>query len=288
MRNTKRLVCTAMALALGILGACAMAETASIGYAVRAVLPANQLDAAAMSFDLKVTPGQQQTLEVIVMNRENEAIEVSMEANTAFTNDNGVIEFSYTEERDDSMAVDFKQIATPVETVIQVPANGEATAAFLLRVPEEPFEGVIYGGFLFTKLGQGENTEGGGMSIRNIYRYAIGVRLRESEAEIAPAFELAGTELGQSEAPPLLLYLRNPQPVVARGITLNARVYPQGGSEPVAAFTRENIEMAPQSSMRCTLYFEDNVRLERGEYRVQTELAFDGETWQFESSLSVD
>lgn len=288
MRNTKRFACAIMVLSLCILGACAMAETPSIGYAVRAVLPGNQLGESGMSFNLKVTPGQQQTLQVTVMNRGDEEIEVALEANTAYTNENGVIEFSYSEERDASLAVDFAQIATPAQAVIKVPANGEATAEFLVRVPEEPFEGAVYGGFLFTKLGQGEDAEDAGMAIRNIYRYAIGVRLQQSEVRIEPAFDLTGAEMSPSGPLALLLDLHNPQAVVARGITLCARVYPKGSEEPIITFDRENVAMAPNSSMRYTLYFHDNTPLESGEYSVLTELEFDGQTWLFETPLTVN
>lgn len=212
------------------------AETGSkgtINYAVRAIIPENQLNTQASSFDLKVEPGHRQVLQVIVKNKGDEDIEVAVEANTAYTNENGLIEFDHSENRDASMAVDFSEIVTPVETVVKVPAQGETIAEFYLKMPDEPFEGVAYGGFMFTKLHQGEDREGEGMSIRNVYRYAIGVRLREDEADVQPAFELKGAKMDQTDSPALYLYLRNPRPLIVRGMTLIAEIYPENDNEAV-------------------------------------------------------
>lgn len=268
----------------------AVAQQDSFNYAVQAVLPDNQIDDQASYFDLKVEPGQTQVLQVIVKNKRDEDIEVAVEANTAFSNCNGVIEFASSEQRDSSMMVDFARIVTTAEPVITVPANGEVTAEFQISIPDEPFEGVVYGGLMFTKLHQDENKGGeAGVSIRNIYRYVIGVRLRESEAEVEPAFELLGAQVASISSPALSLSLRNPQPLIARGMKLYARVYPEGGTEALATFVRESVAMAPNSSMDYLLYFDGHrMPLEPGAYRVRVELQFDDHAWQFQTTLVVD
>lgn len=260
----------------------------TINYAVRAVLPENQLDNQASSFDLKVAPGQRQVLEVIIKNKGNEDIEVAVEANTAFTNENGLIEFDYSEDRDVSMAVDFGTIANPVESVVMVPAQGESIAEIYLEVPDEPFEGVVYGGLMFTKLYQGEEQDGEGMSIRNVYRYAIGVRLREDETDIEPAFELTGAKMDQTDSPVLYLYMRNPKPLIVRGMTLYAQVYKRNDDDAVMRFERNNIAIAPNSSFWYKVRLGESDLLEPGEYRVSVTLNFESKSWQLETPLIVN
>lgn len=289
-----RAACALLGIALA-LGACACAlaeeeKEGTINYSVRAVLPQNQRDDTAAYFDLWVGPGQEQVLEVVIRNRAAEDIEVALEANTAFSNDNGVIEFEASQAKDSSMAIDFAQLVSPREPVIAVPANGEAVARFDLRMPEEAFEGVVYGGLTFMKLGQEETPggeDGGSFGIRNVYRYVIGVRLWESDAVIEPGFELTGAQVGQTRRASLQLNLRNPQPVIARGMTLLAEVYPAGGGEAIASFARENVSMAPNSAMDYTIYLDDNRPLPAGEYSVRVALDFQGKTWQFETPLAV-
>lgn len=286
-------LCLCIALAMGGMGACALSDTDgqpnTINYAVRAILPENQRDDTAPYFDLKMTPGQEQVLEVIISNRADEAIEVMLEANTAFSNCNGVIEFDASTQRDSSMAVDFAQIVRPVEPVLVVPGQGEATARFTVRMPEAPYAGTVYGGLMFTKLHQEDAGDGGGsFGIRNVYRYVIGVRLTESETPVAPEFELHGAAIGQGKRATLLLNLRNPKPVIARGITLSMKVFPQGEDTAVIELVRSDVAMAPNSSMDYTVYLEDNTQLASGEYRVQVWLDFDGRTWQFEAPLAVE
>lgn len=273
-------------------GLCSLAEedekAGEVNYAVRAILPDNQMDRQLSSFHLKVEPGQEQILQVLIVNSGEEEIMVSVEANTAFTNRNGVIEFTAASAENDRTAMDFAQMVAPVEPIVTVPANGEAVAEFLVKVSDEPFDGVIYGGLLFTKLHQDEKEdESGRFGIRNIYRYAIGVRLQQSDKTVAPEFALQSAGADNDNGA-LIIHLWNAQPIIARGIALSAQVYPKDGENAVASFTRSGIAMAPNSGMPYTIYFEDGLSLPEGEYRVAAELQFEGKTWFFETPLIVE
>lgn len=274
-----------MILTIGCVVVSVQADTA--GYAVRAVLPDNQADDQVSYFDLKVTPGQRQTLRVVVINKADTEIEVAMEANTAYTNGNGSIGYSHTADRDASLEVDFAEIVTPVKPVIMVPAHGEAVAEFVLTVPNEPFEGNVLGGLLFTKLNQGADTEEAGVAIQNVYQYVIGVRLKESEAVVQPAFELIGAVENETRKQTILLHLRNPKPIIAREVKLVVNAYPQDGVEPIFSCECAPIAMAPNTTMAYNIRLGDDNRLSPGEYRVLVELHFEEETWCFEAPLSV-
>lgn len=285
MRILKLLACAWIVLALGYCATFAKADTG--GYAVKAVLPENQMNENVSYFDLMVAPGQSQTLCVVIKNKQNEEIKVAVEANTAFSNSNGLIEYSYTDARDASLKVDFAKIVVPVETVVTVPAGGEAIAEFLLTVPEEPFEGDMLGGFMFTKLDQGNNAEGMGVSIQNIFQYVIGVRLRESDQAVTPAFELVGAEEDAVKTQSLLIHLRNPQPIIASGMKLDVHIYPEDGSEAAYTFEGGHIAMAPNSAMAYNLRLGFEDKLESGAYRVSVTLRFKEDTWHFETPLAV-
>ena len=70
----------------------AAGQTDGIGYYVRAVLPDNQISNNLSYFDLRMQPGQSQTLEVEVVNESDKVITVDLAAVSASTNRNGIIE----------------------------------------------------------------------------------------------------------------------------------------------------------------------------------------------------
>lgn len=313
MHNLKCLACALLAGALLIgVGQRAAAEPVAtpepqntVDYWVRAILPSNQVDEKATVFDLLVTPGQRQELQVTVVNRADDEIEVTLEAGTAFTNENGVMVYEVEGEPDESMAVRFAKIVTPVEPVIKVPARGTATARFLVEAPEEPFEGAVYGGLVFTKANQ-TNDEGGGVGIRNIYRYVVVARLRENLDPIEYEFELTGAKAERDvRRPALVLNLRNPVARIARGITVRAKVFAQPGesqgdgstgNEPgnqageVPLFTIEakNVDMAPNTAMAYKMRSGEVKKLGAGTYRVAVELELKDQVWSFRTPLVVD
>lgn len=285
MRIWKIIVYGGMILALGSTAGYAQGDTVS--YAVQAVLPENQMNGQVSYFDLKVAPGQHQTLRVVVKNKSDEEIKVAIKANTAFSNGNGLIEYSHTDARDASLKVDFAKIIVPVAPVITIPANAEAVAEFVLTTPDEPFEGDVLGGFMFTKLDQARHAEGASVSIQNVYQYVIGVRLRESEEAVNPLFELVGVEENEPRKRSLLLHLRNSQPIIASGIELDVRIYPQDGTEPACVFERSHLAMAPNSTMAYHLRLGDQDTLQPGAYRVSVALCYEDDTWSFETPLIV-
>lgn len=289
MRNMKYAICAIIALILGSPGISAAAQQAnSIGYAVYAVLPENQADGQVSYFDLNVEPGQHQMLQVVIINRADEEIEVAMEANTAFSNSNGVIEFSHSDDRDASMTVDFAEIVTPVEPVITVPANSEKAVEFSLTVPEEPFEGIAYGGLMFTKLNQDFSEDTRSVAIKNVYRYVIGVRLHESDEAIEPEFELIGGEINETNNQSITIHLRNPRPIIVRGATIQVSVYPYDDDNAVFTFENGHVAIAPNSSMPFTIRLEDEQSLKTGAYRAAIKMQYEGKSWQFETKLTVD
>ena len=301
MLNLKRMLCILVLLMFLLCGTRALAEQArlgnedaqagmknAIGYAVEPILPANQTPGYTTTFHLRVVPGGRQMIQVLISNWANEDIEVAVEAGAAFTNENGVIE--YGQNLDESLAVDFSSIVTAIEPVVRVPANGQATAEFLLMVPEKPFRGTVFGGFTFTKLHQDKaNSEAGGsMQIQNIFRYVINARLHESDEEIRPAFALLSANVDvDRRSPVLVLQLRNSEPVIVRQASLRVNVSPLDGGP--AVFSAENdISMAPNSSVPYLVYCNEAKTLPAGIYRVLVEIEHKDQIWRLEAPLTIE
>lgn len=70
------------------------AEENPSNVAISAVIPDNQIDKNKTYFDLLMTPGEEQELEVVLTNSSDEAITMESSVNSAITNDNGVVDYS--------------------------------------------------------------------------------------------------------------------------------------------------------------------------------------------------
>lgn len=71
-------------------------QASEINFNVRAILLENQRSKVISYFDLRVVPGETQTLSVELTN-DTEDVTVYASANSAITNDNGIVDYSYND-----------------------------------------------------------------------------------------------------------------------------------------------------------------------------------------------
>lgn len=72
-------------------------QASEINFNVKAILPENQRSKEISYFDLRVVPGETQTLSVELTNDTEEDVTVYASANSAITNDNGIVDYSYND-----------------------------------------------------------------------------------------------------------------------------------------------------------------------------------------------
>ena len=118
------------------------------GYYVRAVLPDNQISNNLSYFDLRMQPGQSQTLEVEVVNESDKVITVDLAAVSASTNRNGIIDYKTPDIRDETLKIPFSEIAAPEDTSIVIEAHSTAMARITIDMPAEVYDGVVLGGLV--------------------------------------------------------------------------------------------------------------------------------------------
>lgn len=276
------------------------AVSSGIGFYVRAVIPENQIDDSLSYFDLRMNPGQQQTLEIEIVNEGDETLTLSLDAISASTNRNGVIDYKTPGVQDESLATPFSGLAALEEDAIQVAPHSTRTVRFTVDMPQDSYDGVILGGILLTKenaeaptaVAAGEGS-GGGAAIQNIYSYVIGVKLTETDAPVAPDFELVSAEAGVVNYDAAVVHgIRNKEAVIVKGITLDVEVYRDGQAEPVASYQKSDVDMAPNSLMELGVGLAQNAdgsagALEPGDYTSNVTLTYGGETWNFTKTFRV-
>lgn len=275
-------------------GAALAAENTGTGFYVRAVLPENQLDKGITYFDLGMSPGRTQTLEVEVVNETDAEIAIDVKAVSASTNRGGVIDYQTPGIRDKTLEHPFSGLAKPESDRLSIPANSTATAFVAVTMPEAEYDGVVLGSLVFTRQPQaaGENSEG--VTLQNAFSYVIGVKLSENDNQVLPDFELDSVAAETVNYQPAMVHhIRNKNAAIAKGISLHAVIRGADG-RPVAEAEQKNVDMAPNSVMPWALTpgagVEDNppsTALQPGAYSTLVTLEYGGKTWTFEQTFTA-
>lgn len=293
IRNTFAALLALLVLAVAALPLPALAAAsntaADIGFYVRAIIPENQIDTTLSYFDLHMQPGDTQRLEVEVVNESAEAITVGLDAVSASTNRNGVIDYKTPDIRDETLKIPFSSIAALDEPAITLAPGETKTVGVTLRMPETLFDGVVLGGLVLTKAPKAA-AEGSGdtIAIQNVYSYVIGVKLSETEAAVTPSFQLLSVEAELMNNQAVYMhYIRNSEAAIVKNMALNVDIYRDGESEPVLTVSKTGVDMAPNSVMPLAATLGEGQALEAGDYTSVVNVTHGGEHWSFENKFTV-
>lgn len=269
----------------------AKAEPA-VYFSIKAKIPDNQINKRLTYFDLRVSPGDTQTLEIEVFNNSLESLEVSVEAHAASTNQGGLIEYTKTVEKDASLKHSFADIASVETPRLSVGSGQTETARISMAIPLEPFDGVILGGIVVTKLTgtaspSASPASAASTSITNEYAYVVGVRLSENDALVEPDFRLRNIEPTLvNYKPALAVNLQNHQPAIVKGLSIAAKVYALNSSLPAADVLKDDIDVAPNSSYDFIIDW-NNAPIAPGDYRLQMKATLGERVWEWDEGFTV-
>ncbi|MDE3282662.1 DUF916 and DUF3324 domain-containing protein [Lacticaseibacillus zeae] len=255
------------------------------GFTVKTVLPANQRDTSQTYFDLRVSPNQEQDLEVVIQNRNTAPLTVLLAAHSAFTNDNGVVEYGKSPKPADStLPVNLQDIVTlPAE--VTIPALSQQTVKIHLKMPAKPFSGTVLGGLQFKAKPDDKGNEKG--AVTNRYVYAVGLMLSESDQPVVPDLKLrqvaADNDHGQ---PAIRANIQNFEAAILRNLHVNGYLYRQSGGKALYRSEKSRINMAPNSNFNFKLNL-DKGPLIPGKYRLKLIAKGGGRTWNLTRTFTI-
>jgi Bacterial protein of unknown function (DUF916)./Protein of unknown function C-terminal (DUF3324). len=255
------------------------------GFYVRAKLPANQLDQKVSYFDLRMQPGQTQQLEVEITNEFSTPITITVEAISASTNRNGIIDYKTPDIQDKTLQIPFSSISVVEESSISISGNATKTAIITVTMPEETFDGVVLGGLVFTCKNE-EKKQSQTTAINNIFSYVIGVKLSETDVEVLPQFEIDQITPEIINYQPIFTHIiRNTQAAIVKNMEIDISVTDSNGTVH-ANTSKSNIDMAPNSIMPFRVNY-DNKQLNPGEYISDVQIKYNGQTFNQQMTFSV-
>ena len=275
-----------------------LAANPSTNVSVTTKQPKNQIDKNQSFFDVLLAPGATQELEVVLRNNTEKDLVMLASVNTAVTNDNGVVDYSWSvpfaqelakENNQDpaNLTIDVEKIAydstlkVPLSTIatiapeIKVPANSETIAKVTVDMPKEAIKGVIAGGvYLSQKADETENEETNqGVQIKNKFVYVVGVQLRQKAdiSELLPELILDPAKISPTQVNYrnyLGVNLQNSEPIYIRDLKVDAQITKKGQKGILFETAETGLKMAPNSNFNFGINW-NNQEFKGGKYRLQ-------------------
>lgn len=255
-------------------------------FSIHAVIPDNQLDKKQTYFDLRMNPGDEQTIEVVITNSRAEELVVSLQLNNASTSRNGLIVYTEPAVRDESLKIAVTDVADLKSQKVTVPPLSSQTVTIDLKMPKEPFSGVILGGITATAVADDEQAEETqGVSLKNTITYVVALKLTENNDETTPDFDLTAITPGLvNHRTALAVTLSNKAPRIVKGMAVHAQVYRKGSDTVLHELILDEAEMAPLSTGDFVIDWE-NEKLQQGTYRLRMTADYEGRTWEWDEEF---
>ncbi|MEI5995563.1 DUF916 and DUF3324 domain-containing protein [Candidatus Enterococcus mansonii] len=276
-------------ITLGSMPLSALADDGSMNFSVNAVLPENQIDKSKSYFELLMKPGQVQELEVMLNNPFDKEVTVVGYANTAITNDNGIVDYSINKPKlDSTLKAPFSEI-TEMEKETIVPPKSSKKVKIKVTMPKEKFDGVILGGLHFTEKEDEnkENKKKAGVQIENRFAFAIGVLLKETDTDVNPDMKLGKIAASQINYRNVVkANLQNTEPVIMHDLNVKARVTQKGKKATLFETNKDSMRMAPNSNFDYSIYWE-NKEFKAGKYTLHMTATNASHKWKWSKDFEI-
>lgn len=287
MKKSKFLLLGLLAiLAVTILPSSVYAEGGA-GFTMEAAIPDNQVGTSTY-FDLHVKPDTKQNLTIKFTNLEDKAIKLNVSPNPAFTNRNGVIEYSqYKYPKDDSAKYTIPELFSKPQD-ITLKAKEVKDVTFTMTTPKQAFDGMILGGFYALRDDENKTQSSGNIQIDNRYALVLGVALREDlKKTIEPELKLNAIKPGlDNSRTAVFANLQNIKPQAFGEMTVDAKVYQKGSDKVYKATKKDKQEMSPNSNYDFAIDWK-NQPIEAGDYHLSLVATSGKKEWKFEQDFTI-
>lgn len=267
------------------------ASAAELNFSVESVLPDNQRDKKQTYFDLRMKPGEEQTVYVKLKNTTKKDVTVNIGVNEAKTNMNGTTQYDTNKiERDSTLTHSLADIVTVNKTVVVKP-NTEEKVPVKIKMPKEDIKGIILGGLSFqqkdSEVDKDSKDEDEGLSIKNRFSYNLAMMLSTNDDKVAPELVLNDVKADLYNARTVILAnIQNTQPMLMNQLAVKANVTKKGEKEQIYKKNAKEMQMAPNSNFDYTIPMEGKT-LEAGDYTLNMEATSMGETWKWTKNFIV-
>ena len=270
---------------------CDIAYADGMGYSVKAIIPDNQIDKTKTYFDLKMSPGQTQSIELEINSSSSESLNLAIEPYIATTNQNGELEYSVEPEKNDSTLVyPITRLISGKQTITLAPKETKRVT-FGLKMSKKAFDGKIVGGFNVyeptketTKESKSKTND---VQIKNVFSIVIGIQLRESLAKIKPELKLNAVKAGLfNYRTAITANIQNIKPDFVSDLNVVAKIRKNGSKKVLYETEKTAMAMAPNSNFDLPILLE-NQEIAAGSYEVELAAQTKNDNWTFTKKFRI-
>ncbi|GGC91480.1 DUF916 and DUF3324 domain-containing protein [Enterococcus wangshanyuanii] len=261
------------------------AEKEEGGFTYKVIVPENQHNKDVGYFDLRVAPGQEQTVSIKMNNSSDKEITVDVALNSAKTNTNGVIEYGPSKlEKDKSLKYDFADLVTGEKTV-KIPAKQSIEYKLNIKMPDSQIDGVISGGIYMIEKGQTDDQKA---MIKNEYGYLVGMILSENDTQVTPELQLNKVFAEQQNyRNAVFINFSNTQPAYIDNMTVDVQIMAKGSDEVLYDTKQNKMRMAPNSQINFPVLMNGE-KMVAGEYRAKILVTTENDgKWEWEQEFTI-
>lgn len=262
------------------------AEENPTGFNYKVIKPENQRETNVGYFDLRMKPGQKQTVQVELSNPANSDVEIEVSLNGAKTNGNGVVEFGpIAIDNDKSLKYDFKDIVKGPESVV-VPAGGTKTVDLAITMPEVSYDGMIAGGIqLKKKVDEKEREKQTG--VINEYAFMIGMLLTETDTTVTPELELNDVYAGlRNFRNSIFVNFSNVKAAFLESLTTEVQITEKGSDAVLYDTKKANMRVAPNSMVDFPVSMNGE-EMAPGDYHAKITATSGDQKWAWEKDFTI-
>ncbi|MFW7431146.1 WxL protein peptidoglycan domain-containing protein [Vagococcus carniphilus] len=253
----------------------------ALGFTYENTLPKNQIGAATY-FELKVKPGDKQTLVTTLTNQTDKKKVIQINISNATTSSAGNINYGPSKEK--LIGEKTEEIAKMLEAPSRVTLKPHESKKVELKltVPKEEFDGIALGGVQLKEVSENKTEEvKEGTSLKNEYSYIFSVSVKETDKKIAPKVTSSGAQYNGMA----YVILNNVQPIITSKVKINTVLMKKDSDKIIDEFKVVDYRLAPNSVLSLPL--QGTEELELGKYRTQTTVEVENKTWNFEGEFEV-
>ncbi|MFY1067400.1 WxL protein peptidoglycan domain-containing protein [Enterococcus sp. AD013-P3] len=264
-------------------------DSEQVDYSIQPILPENQIDRGNSFYDLRVNPGDKQTIKLQINNFSEAEQSFTIHVNPAETNGNLMIDYSGSRKENlQEGKIKINEIVKAPESVT-IPGGKTGIVSLELSLPKEEFAGVILGGIQVKKALPDKKEAG----LSTDYDYILGMMLSESDEEIKPELKFVSVSPGViTNNAGLLVKMKNIHPMYSNKVHMVGNVY-KTADKKQAVITREIKDggIAPDSDFQIN-FFNGSVGatepLDAGDYLLKLDFTdAAGNNWHFEKEFSI-
>ncbi|MEI5990813.1 DUF916 and DUF3324 domain-containing protein [Enterococcus crotali] len=257
-----------------------------LGFTYKVNQPENQINPEVGYFDLRMTPGAKQTVEIELSNAAESPKDIVVSLNGAKTNNNGVIEYGPSElDIDKSLKYNFVDIVKAPETVT-IPAKSTIPVKIDISMPAVSYDGVISGGIQL-KEKVNEEAKKKLTGVVNEYAFMIGMLLTETDTEVKPNLELNKVYAGLSNyRNSIFVNLSNVEAAYLDDLTLEVQIMEKAADTVLYETKKADMRVAPNSLLDFPVAMNGE-KMVPGDYRAKIVASSGDKKWNWDQEFTI-